>query len=203
MTTKTDKILLERHAAKLSFAVYLIDDYSGDTPIGKVDVRLKGRDEKPIKNPSSYYAFLDLPDDTYTVQVRSGYYYDVDSGDINPAELDPKSPVMDITLKPKPSYPFPPGATLIRGMVREEGNALSGARVKIGDKDVEGETTEEGEFVLYFGDLTNDEIIKENGKRFVKGANDKIIHLEVEYGRKPRKMDLEALEGKTTFAMVK
>ena len=203
MTTKTDKILLKRHAAKLSFAVYLIDDYSGDAPIGRIDVRLKGRDEKPIKNPSSYYTFLDLPDDTYTVQVRSGYYYDVDSGDINPAELDPKSPVVDITLKPMPSYPFPPGATLIRGMAREEGNALSGARVKIRDKDVEGETTEEGEFVLYFGDLTNDEIIKENGERFVKGDNDKIIHLEVEYGGKTREMDLEAPEGETTFVMAK
>ncbi len=203
MITKTDKILLKRHAAKLSFAVYLIDDYSGDAPIGRIDVRLKGRDEKPIKNPSSYYTLLDLPDDTYTVQVRSEYYYDVDSGDIHPAELVPKSPVVDITLKPMPSYPFPPGATLIRGMAREEGNAISGARVKIRDKDVEGVTTEEGEFVLYFGDLTNDEIIKENGKRFVKGANGKNIHIEVEYGGKPRKRNLEALEGKTTFVMVK
>ncbi|RZN35874.1 MAG: hypothetical protein EFT35_08295, partial [Methanophagales archaeon ANME-1-THS] len=65
MTAKKGEILLERHTAKLAFAASLLDDYSGGTPIGHVEVGLEGRKEKPIKNLSSYYLFLDLPDDSY------------------------------------------------------------------------------------------------------------------------------------------
>jgi hypothetical protein len=101
-------------------------------------------------------------------------------------------------LKPKPSYPFPPGATLIRGKVYDSaGEAISGAKVRVRGKDVENKTTEEGEFVLYFGPLTEEEIIRVDGKRFVKGNGDKTLYLDVEYeGVEPKV--LEAEEGKTT-----
>ncbi|MBE9594102.1 MAG: hypothetical protein IMF19_11575, partial [Proteobacteria bacterium] len=155
---------------KLSFAISLLDDYSKGKPIGRVDVSLKDRKEKSVKNLSSYYLFLDLPVGTYTVQVKSDYYFDEDSDPITPSQLDPKNPIVYKYLKPKPSYPFPPGATLIRGMVYDSaGKAVSDAKVKVRGKDVENKTTEEGEFVLYFGPLTEDEIIREDGKRFVKG----------------------------------
>lgn len=117
MTAKIDKIFLERHSTKLSLAVSLLDDYYKGKPIGRVDVSLKSRKEKPIKNLSSYYLFLDLPDDTYTVQVRSDYYFDEDL-DIDLAGF--KEPTA-INLKPKPSYPFSQGATLIRGAVANTG----------------------------------------------------------------------------------
>lgn len=199
-----DVVFLERHTVKLSLAVYPLDVYSNGEPIGRIEVSLKDRKEKPIKNSSSYYLFLDLPDDTYTVQVRSDYYFDVDSETINPAELDPKNPVVNITLKPKPSYPFPPGATLIRGMVYDtRGKAVSRAKVRIRGRDLENKTTEKGEFVLYFKSLTEDEIIKEGGKRFVKGNGDKIIHLEVEYDEIIKTIDLEAEEGEATSVIVK
>lgn len=178
MIAKKDRIFLERHSTRLSFAVFLLDDYSMGKPIGRVDVFLKGRKEKPIKNLSSYYLFLDLPDDSYIVQVRSDYYFDEDLD--TTAGLDPKNPVI-ITLKPKPSYPFPPGATLIRGMAYDSaGKTVSDAKVRVKGKDVENKTTKKGEFVLYFGPLTEDEIIEEDGKRFVKWDGDKIIHLEVD-----------------------
>nr|QNO51038.1 hypothetical protein EDLMLJLI_00031 [Methanosarcinales archaeon ANME-1 ERB6] len=193
---------LERYTTRLSFAVVLLDDYSRGKPIGRVDVSLKKRKRKPIKNLSSYYLFLDLPDGTYTVQVRSDYYFDEDSGAINPVELDPKNPVVNITLKPNPSYPFPPGATLIRGKVCDSaGKAVSGAKVKAKGWDVENKTRERGEFVLYFEPLTEDEIITEGGKRFVKGDGDKIIHLEVDGVTEP--IELEAEEGKTTSVIIK
>ena len=186
---------LERHSTKLAFAVLLVDDFSNREPIGGVDVSLKDRKEKPVKNLSSYYLFLDLPDDSYTVQVRSDYYFDEELD--TTAELDAKNPVVNITLKPKPSYPFPPGATLIRGKVYASGGeAVSGAKVRVKEKGVENKTTEKGEFVLYFGPLIEDEIIEVDGKRFVKGDEGKIIHLEVEYEGVTKTMGLEIGEGK-------
>ena len=188
--------LLERHSTKLAFAVLLVDDFSNREPIGGIDVSLKDRKEKPVKNISSYYLFLDLPDDSYTVQVRSDYYFDEELD--TTAELDAKNPVLNITLKPKPSYPFPPGATLIRGKVYASGGeAVSGAKVRVKEKGVENKTTEKGEFVLYFGPLIEDESIEVDGKRFVKGDEDKILHLEVEYEGVTKTMGLEVGEGKT------
>ncbi len=108
---------LERHSTKLSLAVSLLDDYSKGKPIGRVEVSLEGRKEKPVKNLSSYYLFLDLPDDAYTVQVGSDYYFDEEL-DIYLAGF--KEPTA-INLKPKPSYPFSQGATLIRGAVANTG----------------------------------------------------------------------------------
>ena len=268
------KYSIERNITKLSFAVFLLDDYSKGKPIGRVDVSLKDRKEKPIRNLSSYYLFLDLFDGTYTVQVKSDYYFDEDSDPITLSKLDPKNPIVykylfsigaefeddlnngiisdelrdkfktegfpisetarvtkekedkwvitdrekiyivkkeegelniyaNITLKPKPSYPFPPGATLIRGKVYDStGKTVSGAKVRVRGKDVENKTTEEGEFVLYFEPLTEDEIITEGGKRFVKGNGDKTLYLEVEYeGVEPK--ELEAEEGKTTSVIIK
>ena len=193
---------LERYTTRLSFAVVLLDDYSRGKPIGRVDVSLKKRKQKPIKNLSSYYLFLDLPDGTYTVQVRSDYYFDEDSGAINPVELDPKNPVVNITLKPNPSYPFPPGATLIRGKVCDSaGKAVSGAKVKAKGWDVENKTTEKGEFVLYFGPLTDEEIIREGGKRFVKGNGGKTLYLKAEGVTEPKELDAE--EGKITSVIIK
>jgi|LGVF01.1.fsa_nt_gb hypothetical protein len=202
MTAKIDKIFLERHSTKLSLAVSLLDDYSKGKPIGRVEVSLKGRKEKTIKNLSSYYLFLNLPDDTYTVQVWSDYYFDEDLNPINLSELDRKNPLVNITLKPNPSYPFPSGATLIRGVVyNSAGKAVSGAKVRVRGRDVEYKTTEKGEFVLYFEPLTEDEIITEGGKRFVKGDDDKIIHLDVEYDGVTETVELGAEEGKTTSVM--
>lgn len=201
MSAGIANIFLERHVTRLSFAVRLLDDYSGETPVGRVDVSLKGRGgEKPVKNLSSYHLFLDLPGDTYTVRVRSDHYFDEDSGIIEQAKLDPVEPVVEMILKPNPTYPFPPGATLIRGMVRDSaGKAVSGARVMVREMCVESSTTEKGEFVLYFGSLTEDEVVREDGKRFVKGdKNCKIIYLEVEYGGIAETTELELEEGKTT-----
>lgn len=201
MIAKKGEIFLERHTAKLSFAVSLLDDYSKGTPIGHVEVCLKGRKEKPIKNLSSYYLFLNLPDDSYIVQARSEYYFDEDL-EVNTTGRDPKNPVI-IILKPKPSYPFPPGATLIRGVVYDSAEkAVPGAKVRVKGRDVESKTTEHGEFVLYFGPLTEDEILKEDGKRFIKGNGDKIT-LEVTYDGETKSGELEAEEGKTTSVTFK
>ena len=276
--------VLERHITKLAFAVSLLDDYSKGEPIGRVEVSLKDIEEKAIRNLSSYYLFLNLSNGTYTVQVRSDYYFDEESdishprpedfafrsgsggaehdsteatlqdisglrdrdvlefdNESNPPErrmifLDsdpttnkihwegdprggleydygedakirlpvPENLVIRMMLKPKPSYPFPPGATLIRGKVYDSaGEVVSGAKVRVRGKDVENKTTKKGEFVLYFGPLTEDEIIIEGGKRFVKGNGDKTLHLEVEYDGVTKHIELEAEEGKITSVIIK
>jgi len=84
-----------------------------------------------------------------------------------------------------------------------EGKSVSGARVSVLGIDIWNKTTEWGEFVLYSGDLTEDKIIKEDGKRFVKGNNDsKIIHLEVEYSGVTKTTELQVKEGETTSVII-
>jgi hypothetical protein len=57
------------------------------------------------------------------------------------------------TLRPTPRYPFPPGATLVRGTVLAGGQPLAGATVfRVGDTD--GAVSDvNGEFVLFFTDV--------------------------------------------------
>jgi hypothetical protein len=57
------------------------------------------------------------------------------------------------TLRPTPSYPFPPGATLVRGTVLASGKPLAGATVlRLGD--ASGTLSDaDGEFVLFFDDV--------------------------------------------------
>ena len=113
MFTNTDK-----HTIKLSLAVLAIDDYTKDRPIGEINISLK-EDSKPkaIKNPSGYHLFLDLPNDPYTIQIKSRFYFD-EEVEVTLSSLDPIKPVKEVNLKPNPSYPFLPGTTLIRGLYR-------------------------------------------------------------------------------------
>lgn len=184
---------------RLSLAVSLIDEYTGKQPIGPVKVYLEGQELKHVKNRSGYYLFLDLPGNEYQVRVEAEYYFE-DGTAVNLPDLDPKNPVVQFKLKPRPCYPFSNGTTLIRGMVRDiEENAAPGASVEIVGKDVSNITTEKGEFVLYFKGLTEEDIIKEGNKRFVRGNGGKTVHLEATHDAKTGKKDLkEVREGQTT-----
>jgi len=151
-------IFLEKQVTKLSFAVILVDDYSGEDPIGKVNVSLKNRNENPIKTPSSYYVFIDFPIDTYTVQVKSDYYSDTDE-DLDLNLYNPLKPFV-IRLQPNPSYPFPDGSTLVRGMLwnsddPETRKVIANSKVSGNliqeNYEIDAKTTEKGEFVFCFG----------------------------------------------------
>ena len=183
----------------LSLAVSLQDDYTGDRPIGGVKVFLEGRDLKSVKNPSGYYLFLDLAGSEYQVRVETDYYFS-EKTTVKLPELDPLNPVVQVKLKPEPSYPFSPGTTLIRGMVYgSDQNPAAGAKVEVPGKNVNNITTEKGEFVLYFKGLSEEDIIKEGNKRFVKGNEGKTVHLEAAHGAKTGTKDLkEVREGQTT-----
>lgn len=60
---------------------------------------------------------------------------------------------VEITLKPRPSYPFPKNATLVRGYVSDE-IPVENAIVKVIGEDIITATDENGEFVLYVNDIT-------------------------------------------------
>ncbi|RLI73950.1 hypothetical protein DRP04_15235 [Archaeoglobales archaeon] len=183
--------LLEIDVARLSLAVYPIDDYGGRIK-GRVNVHVNCR--KAIKNRSGYHIFLNLPYETCTVSVTSDFYFD-EEVEVDLSALDPLNPVVSVTLKPNPAYPFSPGATLIRGIVCDsDGKPVSNAVVRVGNK--ETRTSEKGEFVLYFK-LKKEDIVKVNGKKFVKGNNGKMLHIEVFHSKGSCTAEVEVEEGKT------
>lgn len=183
----------------LSFAVSLIDEFAAEQPIGDTRVFIKDRNLKSIKNRSGYHVFFNLPDEKFNVCVESENYFEEEIS-VKLSDFNRLNPAKTITLKPKPSYPFPPGATLIRGMVKDSnGNFVSGAKVEVIGMKISNKTTAKGEFVLYFNVLTEEEIIMKNSKRYVKGDVDGAIKLKATLGSKTGKADLMAIEeGQTT-----
>lgn len=191
-----ETISLEQTSSRLSLAVGLRDDFTGRQPIG--EVRLAVSDREGIKNPSGYYLFLDLPAGDFQLRVRAQYYFDQE---VDITLTPPGEPVSELILKPSPAYPFPERATLIRGMVGDtEGEPVAGAAVRIKGREVASETTERGEFALYFKGLTEADIIKINGKRYVTGNGRQKLSLQVTHPSYPKKTaKIEVEEGKTTF----
>jgi hypothetical protein len=191
---------LERHTKKLSFAVYLLDDYSKSAPIGRVEVFLNDG-ERAVKNASShYYKFLELPKGEYGVQVRSANYFDETSEPVNTLTYNNKNPI-NVKLVPRPSYPFAPGETLVRGLLLGgDGKPIPGGRLsgKAANKDFSSRTTENGEFVIYFGTLAEEDVVEEDGRYFVKGDTDAKINISIDYGGASKVTELDEVEvGKT------
>ena len=157
----------ESSTVALSLAIYLVDEFTQRQPIGNLSVSVNDGKLVPVKNPSGYYLLFKpkvLPEDVsekLQVNVKSDYYFE-ENLEVQLSALDPKEPLKQIELKPNPSYPFPNGTTLIRGMVVEPPSdaAASGATVEIAEKGLQTKTSSKGEFVLYFLPLTQDEVVK-------------------------------------------
>jgi hypothetical protein len=114
-------------AHKVSLAVWLIDEVTGQKPTLDVTVRLKGVAQKPVRNPSGYYCFTALADGDYTLvvkadPVRSDWFVTAVQ-DITLPRPDHLEPVAEIILKPKLSYPFPTHLTLVSGFVTDNAGA--------------------------------------------------------------------------------
>jgi hypothetical protein len=175
--------ILETNSVRLSMAIYLQDAFSKIEPIGLVNVSMRGSSKKPIKNASFYYLFLNLPDGDYTFDIKSDYYFDETyTYTVTQIFRDPLS----ISLLPKPSYPFPPGETLVRGVLMDPDNPenpMPNAELSWKDGKVLSRTTELGEFVIYFGGLTEDDIKEDpiTGKKFVVGDVGTTLNIKVIY----------------------
>ena len=64
----------QKITTKLSLAVSLIDDFTGEEIFGIVKVRIPELNYEASKNPSGYFNFSDLPDGMYSLEIKSDYY---------------------------------------------------------------------------------------------------------------------------------
>src|SRR5438067_1834824 len=133
----------------LSFAVFPIDDFTGERPASGIKVSLKEPYREGILNNSGYYLFLDLENDAkYTIVIQSDteqYANSETTIDLATLRQDPnfqKNPVVSILLLPTTAYHFSPQTTLIRGIVQaplagSDGNnqnqPVADAQVKINE----------------------------------------------------------------------
>jgi hypothetical protein len=129
----------------LSLAVPVIDTFTGETAGVLLRVRLKERKQaRTIVNNSGIFCFEDVPAGNYTIvaepdRVSADWYFLAPlaaqpwpSNFEQPVTIPvagPGAPVVTVSLTPNPSYPFPPGTTLVRGQVTKGGpnNLMSGA----------------------------------------------------------------------------
>jgi hypothetical protein len=161
----------------LSLAVRLIDDFTEREPLGRIEVVIKQGNIRAFKNLSGYYCFTDLTPGNYDVGIESGFYLPGEAT-VDTSFLDPKNPVIEITLKPRPSYHFPNNATLVRGLVSNTAPVMN-AQVEVVGKPIETLTDEKGEFVLYFKGIKHEGVSIE----IRKGGNTKTVGATVEEGK--------------------
>ena len=141
---------------EVSLAIRLIDDFTGEAPLGRVSVTI--RDMKAATNLSGYYVFTNLPKGkSYDVHIDSELYVPENIKDVAIPRPDPKNPVEPVTVKPKPAYPFPANATLVRGVIVNPDPVVD-APVKCSDPPQETRTDSNGEFVLYFKGIKEKDI---------------------------------------------
>jgi len=159
-------------STNLSLAIWVTDDYTGKEPIGDIKMKITDAHIKTIKNPSGYYCFNDLAPGSYTISIDSDYYFQEEVEiDVPPvSDSKRKNPVVKISMKPRPSYPFPKNSTLVRGLL-SNGVPIE-AEVKIIDEIPETMADDRGEFVLYFkeavkGKNINIQITKNNISKMV------------------------------------
>lgn len=165
----------------LSLAVEVLDAFTRRPAEVSLRVLLKERPRfSPLLTRGGFYCFEAVPAGTYTLLVEPDrtnadwFYLQPRPGEnwsdgferaVTLPMPDPKRPLETVALSPKPSYHFPPNATLIRGRVVRGANSdpIAAAVVKTNYSqvdpkdtsnqvavDVETQTDIEGEFVLFF-----------------------------------------------------
>jgi len=189
----------DKLVTSLYLAVDLVDDYTDKRPMGNVSIALTNSHTTPIQNLSGYWLFLKSHDsENYntnsSIVIKSSYYFDLVQP-INLADVDPTYPVILISLIPRPNYPFPSHATLIRGMLADnKGKPISNAKISVDSTDITTTSTESGEFVLYSKDLEKKFKIKEN---FINN-NMVVISLNIFHPDfKEKKVSARIIEGKS------
>jgi hypothetical protein len=172
----------------LSIAFYLRDGYSKSQAKGNIQVSLKPSGKTAMLNPSGCYTFVDLPKGKYVVKIESEYYICDEIEYEAYTEGAVCGEVFD--LIPAPNYPFfSSGETLVRGKILHAAkNPLADAdiysSVFTGDLKrrkapkgnlkyyVASKTDSRGEFVLFFGPLKSEMIIRKNGVNYIKGPGE-------------------------------
>ncbi len=161
----------------LSLAVQLTDDYTKKEPLGNIQVKIKEGNINAIKNPSGYYLFTDFAAGNYNLAVESDFYFPEEKAVTTP-HPDPKNPVVLIVIRPRPLYPFPKNATVVRGLV-SNGNPVVDAEVSVIGKTLKTKTDKKGEFVLYFKGIKKEDIAIE----IKLSGNTKTMKTTIEEGK--------------------
>jgi len=189
---------------RVSLVLNVIDQFTGDRAFGQIAVSVKNKNPRIVKNLSGYYVFLNMDPGIYELRVKSRYYF-TKFFSVDLTSLDPKQPVVTIVLVPCPAYPFPPGTTLIRGHVTGTGGEmLPGVTVYLAGKIKDArQTDKQGEFVLYFKNLTQDDIKRINDKYYIKGAgpNETRLFVKAESGLASGRAVIEQLREGTAFSI--
>lgn len=191
MSNNIDIFLVEEPTINLSLCILPQDHFFPQRyPLGNINIFLENEQLNGIRNYSGYYAFINLEDGEYTVRIESEYYHTKEFTVILPSLGSPPEGtipsddedlalqdyndvlVVTATVRPKPTYPFPSGSSLIRGIVFDgENNPLPDAIVSVVGNEIRNTTTEAGEFVLYFTQLTRDDVvINSEGITLVNGG---------------------------------
>lgn len=174
---------------QLSLAVEVEDAFTAK-PVGvplRVFIKQLPR-ARTLLGLSGRYCFEDIPDGDYTLVIEfdpaqdwfnlhplkpgewvDGFERPVKVPPPGPTEPKLRTPLVKVLLSPKPSYPFPPNATLVRGRIETKAAppaAVAGAGVRAAYKqfdpkapddktktvpaEVETRTNAAGDYVLFF-----------------------------------------------------
>lgn len=164
----------------LSIAFRTIDEFTNQPPQTPFRVALKELPRsRALRNLSGFFCFEDIEAGNYTLLVEPDplaadwFYLQPLQGPWTGSFTIPITVVenvllsFDLALSPKPSYPFPANATLVRGIVRQgpstgiENAVVSTTYDQVDPQDViqtvprsiETLTNREGEYVLFFKSL--------------------------------------------------
>ncbi|ELZ32527.1 hypothetical protein C474_06897 [Halogeometricum pallidum JCM 14848] len=169
---------LNTSTVQLSVAVRLTDSYSGNPPLGRVDVELSETRVQPVFSVGGHYLFFDLNEkpEQRTVVISGDDRYLPASETVTVAALDPLHPVVEVPLTPSPAYPFDPWVTLVRGrVVTETGDPLADAVVTLSGVDSAGRADDRGEFVVALPDLGPNDVVEHDGRRIVAPGGDPLV----------------------------
>ncbi len=186
-----------------ALVVILTDGFSGGPPSPESRVIIGDSRFQAIRNLSGFHVFTRTPwGETFEVRVYCDDFFP-GSLTLTPediAKLDPKNPVVKMTLEPLPSYPFPGGTTLVRGMVKNSaGRPIAGARLETVGKYPGTQTTQKGEFALFFTGITEDDILIEQTKKMLAFDGKTELTIKVEKDTKTMTYTVPSIpEGETT-----
>lgn len=175
---------------QLSLAVSLKDGFTGGKPEGNIELTIDGHG-RPVQNPSGYHNFLNLPSGSYQLKVISENYLD-EAITVN--IVDNQYTVKEISLTPRSSYHFSAGDTLVRGALKASWGPVADAVLKgsLSASSFSGRTDKRGEFVIFFGPLKDEEVMKEGITTYIKNpdptGNKKEIPILCEYRSRDGKL---------------
>ncbi len=143
---------LEKNVSNISLVFLPLDDFDSHKPIlEQVEVYLEGVWQTPLYHPEGYIIYMDLPQGNYHVTAGGKYYNLYETFTVDTSTFHPLSDVIQVHMKPRPDYPFPDSATLLRGVVTNDaGTPLEGVRVEVTNPPDMALTDSSGAFVFFF-----------------------------------------------------